>query len=443
MNKLSRSYQELFHFCQSVPIIDTHDHTSCLGPRYTDPIQVVVYGYMISDLTSATSEEEANTLINYAIPWQQRWPILEKAWKRTCHTGYAQVTKRLLKHFYQVEDVSFKSLERIQDHLMNLEDEGLFEDVLAEANIVMRLQNILDLDASSVLDGSLKLTPRSCLVIPLPDYHNLKTRAKVEQMVSPLNKPVETIDEYINACEEIFRAFKNYGAVSFKDQSAYVRSLDYGIPSYARARDIFDWLIDNPNQELSQDEAIILSDYLFSEFLNTAKELQLPVQIHTGLLDRMYGDIRGTNAAHLIPIIDAHRETQFDLLHASWPYSGEILFMAKNFPNIAINFCWTHMIDPVYAQTVMRQSIASVPHCKIHGFGSDHGGHSIPPKGGRPDRVWAAAQITRENICFAMSSMVDQNYLSLGSAKEIICFWLFSNPNEFYNLNLDIEDWIN
>jgi len=437
MRPKSRTFDELLDYCKSVPVVDTHDHTSILGPRYTDPIQVVVYGYMISDLASVPSEEETYTLIDYSIPWEERWVTLEKAWKRTCHTGYAQVTKRLLKHFYQEDTVSFSALKRIENHLLNFEDEREFEKVLAEANIVMRLQNILDLDTKSVLEDSLKLTPRSRLVIPLPDYHDLRTRAKVRQMVSPLKKSVETIDDYLNACEEIFNGFKNFGAVAFKDQSAYNRPLNYGIPSYKEVKDIFNQLLENPKLEITQDEAIILSDFLFNEFLNTAKELQMPMQIHTGLLDRLYGDIRGTNASHLIPIIDAHRDVQFDLLHANWPFGSEILFMVKNYPNVAINFCWTQMIDPMYAQSLMGQALASVPHSKIHAFGSDHGGHPIPPPGGRPDRAWASLQITIENISHTLSAMVDQDYLTLGEAKSVAHSWLFSNPNEFYKLELE------
>jgi predicted TIM-barrel fold metal-dependent hydrolase len=179
-----------------------------------------------------------------------------------------------------------------------------------------------------------------------------------------------------------------------------------------------------------------LDDYLFHAFLRMARDLDLPVQLHTGHLAGLYGDIRQANAAVLANLLMLHRDVRFDLFHANWPYSGELLFLAKAYPNVSIDFCWTNIIDPIYSQDIFRQALSSVPHSKIHGYGSDFGGFGYPPGGGYVDRAWAHAQIARENVAIALSEMVEIEYLSLNDAQEVAEAWLFSNANEFYRLGL-------
>jgi predicted TIM-barrel fold metal-dependent hydrolase len=137
-----------------------------------------------------------------------------------------------------------------------------------------------------------------------------------------------------------------------------------------------------------------------------ARELELPVQIHTGHMAGLYGDVTHANAIKLAPLLMLHRDVRFDLFHANWPYSGELLYLGKAYPNVALNFCWTNVIDPVYCQDLFRQALASVPHSKIHAFGSDFGGFGFEPGGGYADRAWAHAQMARENVAIALSDRV-------------------------------------
>ncbi len=95
MKSLSRHFDELMAYCASLPLIDCHDHSQECGPKFTDPIQALVDGYFRSDLVSASSEKEVAFIEDATKPLEERWPVFEKAWKRTCHTGYAQVLRRV------------------------------------------------------------------------------------------------------------------------------------------------------------------------------------------------------------------------------------------------------------------------------------------------------------------------------------------------------------
>jgi hypothetical protein len=342
----------------------------------------------------------------------------------------------VLKKYYDEDEVTLAALRRMQDRLMDMEDEATFEQILDEANIVVRLADVWP-DVKQVLDGSYKLTPRARLVIPLPAYHRIRDYMGIQELVAPLGQKVTTLDEYLAACREIFAGFKDFGAVAFKDQSAYSRSLDYGNPTRAEAEAVFNRLMENPLRSASYpDEVKPLDDFLFHAFLRMARDVDLPVQLHTGHLAGLYGDIRQANAVQLAHLFMLHGDVRFDLFHANWPYSGEILFLSKNFPNVTIDFCWTNMIDPVYCQNLFRQALSSVPHSKIHGYGSDLGGHGYYPGGGYVDRAWAHAQMARENIAIALSDMVEMEYLGLDEAKEVAYAWLFGNANAYFNLGL-------
>lgn len=130
----------------------------------------------------------------------------------------------------------------------------------------------------------------------------------------------------------------------------------------------------------------------------------------------------------LTRVIEMHRDVRFDLFHANWPYGGELIYMGKNFPNVSLDFCWTNIIDPVYSQNLLKQALGSVPHGKIHGYGSDFGG-SV-------ERAWAHADIARDNVAIALSDMVELEYLNLDEAKSVAYYWLFGNANSFFRLGL-------
>ncbi len=422
-------YDELREYMEAIPIIDCHDHTDYCKPRYIDPVQVIVNGYFVSDIQSASSDRDIQIINDYNLSLEQRWPVLKKAWERTCYTGYAKVTKLVLKKFYNEDNISLDALKRMKDKLLDLENEDTFKKILDEARIVARIENILEIDYRQIADGSYKLSPYGRLTIPLPAYHAVSTYEDVERIASPLNRRITSLDEYIDLCFDIFKAYKNYGAVAFKDQSAYQRSLAYGNPVKAEAEKVFNWFMEDPRRKASYPDGIKpLDDFLFHEFMRMARDLALPVQIHTGHMAGIRNDIVKTNAANLRGIIELHRDVQFDLFHANWPYSGELLFMCKNYPNVSIDFCWANIIDPIYCQNMIKQAISSVPHGKIHGYGSDFVGMA--------DRAWAHAVIARDNIAIALSDLVDIEYITLSEAKKIAYNLLFKNANDFFNLGI-------
>jgi hypothetical protein len=432
MKSTAKCYEELRAWCETVPIVDCHDHTGAwgeCGPKYTDPIGSILTGYFRSDMQSASSDADIAVMEDAARPIEERWPVFEKAWKRTCHTGYAQVHRRVMREFYGEEEMSLAALKRMGAKMLDLTDRARFDGLLEKAGIAVRIADVWP-DVKKVLDGTYRMAPRARLAIPLPCYHAVRDHAAVQDCVRPLGRHVTTLDEYLAACREIFEGCRKYGAVAFKDQSAYSRPLDYGNPTRAEAEAVFNWFMEDPRRSASYPDGVRpLDDYLFHAFMRMARDLDLPVQIHTGHMAGIRNDIAKTNAVGLTKVLELHRDVRFDLFHANWPYSAELIYLCKNFPNVSIDFCWTNIIDPVYCRNMFKQALSAVPHGKIHGYGTDYGGCA--------DCAWAHAGIARDNIAMALADMVEIEYLDLDEAKEVARMWLFDNANEFYRLGLD------
>lgn len=432
MKSNARCYPALREYIETLPIIDCHDHSQVCGPKPTDVVKAIFDWYVKSDLHSASSDSEVALIYDETLPLENRWPVLEQAWARTCFTGYGEVVRRVLREFYGESAVTLESLQRVQNHLIDFSDEETFESVLKKARIVVRLEDAW-VNVKKFLAGELKLPPRTRQVISLPGYHGITSYEQVQANASTLNRTITCLDEYVDTCREVFSRMKAAGAVAFKDQSAYSRAIVYANSTRAQAEEAFNWMMDDPRRSLSYpDGNRPLSNYLFHQFMRMARDLDLPVQIHTGHMAGIRNEITKTNAVHLTNLLDLHRETRFDIFHANWPYGGELLFLGKNYPNVALDFCWTHMIDPLYSQNLLRQAIFTVPHGKIHGYGSDLAGDTVTS-------AWAHADLARDNIAIALADLVEMEYLALDDAKEIAFAWLFANPNRFFKLGVTAD----
>ena len=424
-------YDDLRATLDTVPLVDCHDHSGSLTPKLEDPVDVIIGGYFVSDCVSAVGEKDVNFARDHETSLEERWPVLDRIWKRTCHTGYARVTRLVMKEFYGENDVTLDALHRMAEKLMDMSDPALYESLLDKANIAARLENTFrtPADVGRFLSGEVSVTPRGVMVIPLPDFHRPKCYADVQQIGGIVGRAITSLDEYLGVCREVFEKLKDAGAVAFKDQSAYQRRIDYGPTTRAEAEAVFNRFMADPRIVESYPDGIApLDNFLFHEFMRMARDMDLPVQIHTGHMAGIRNDIAKTNAVHLTPVLELHRETRFDLFHANWPYDGEIIFLGKNYPNVAIDFCWANIIDPIYCQRMFQQALSAVPHAKVHGYGSDYAGS--------PDRAWAHATIARDNIAIALSQLVEMDYLDLDDAKQVGRAWLFGNANEFFRLDL-------
>ncbi len=172
MRSNAKCYDALRAYLQSVPLIDCHDHSAELGAKPKDPIRAVIDWYMQADLESAVQNLDVKLIFDADRPLEERWPVLETAWKRSKYSGYGMVVRRTLQHFYCEDDLSLAALQRMQGKLVDISDPQIFEAVLDQAGIRVRIEDVWF--NAGALDGRLKLPPRSRLAISWPAYHAVK-----------------------------------------------------------------------------------------------------------------------------------------------------------------------------------------------------------------------------------------------------------------------------
>ncbi|KAH9976609.1 amidohydrolase-domain-containing protein [Lactifluus volemus] len=160
-----------------------------------------------------------------------------------------------------------------------------------------------------------------------------------------------------------------------------------------------------------------LNDLVVRTTIEVAAEHGKPVQFHTGLGD---ADITLTRAspAHLQPLIAAHPQTNFVLLHASYPYMREAGYLTAMYKNVYLDIGEVFpMVSGCGQVTLIRQVLELAPTNKVM-WSSD--GHWWP-------ETYYLGSIQARR---ALSSVMQD-----AAAKDI----LFQTANRLYSLGLETQ----
>jgi hypothetical protein len=401
-------------------------------PKYKEPIAALFRSYVEHDLESAAfgmPARELQKLYDPEVSTDEKWPTFQKLWPAIEHTAYARVTKIVLKNVYGEDQLTRASLGRVADKLASI-DEASYLRTIDEAGIQAMIVDVigwLPQGLGSFLDGRKTFPAKWKLMISLPAFHPTGLNIQSLQWVGSLaDRSVTSLDEYLEAVFIIFQRLVEKGVIGIKDQSAYERVLSYDLVPKSEAEKKFNLLLEDPRNSLGWPDSKPLNDFLFHQYMRFARELQLPVQLHTGHMAGVYNRVDKTNAVYLTSVLELYRDVRFDLFHGNWPYMGDLLFLGKNYPNVALDLCWLHIIDPAYAIELLERAVTTLPHTKIHGFGGDFGDE--------PEFAVAHLQMARQNIAAALTNLVEGSWLEEAQAMKIAKGWLFNNPNRFFNL---------
>ncbi|MCL4386321.1 MAG: amidohydrolase family protein, partial [Cyanobacteria bacterium] len=192
-----------------------------------------------------------------------------------------------------------------------------------------------------------------------------------------INKILEdlpsTFDEAIQIVDEDFiNAIKKRKTVAIKTTIAYQTGLDIRKTSKGEAFSAFKRIKKNANME---DEKII-RDYFFMVFIKKCKELDIPMQIHTG-----YGSPPVLNLFKANPMLlqfilaeEDLKEIRVILVHAGYPFLKEAGFMTSVYQN-----CYADLSIVPYFGIGYKKALLDILECAPVSriiFGSD--GANIP-----------------------------------------------------------------
>ncbi len=427
-------YLELREYLDTVPVIETHEHYTSNTERYSDCFPLLL-GYVKSDLHIAAGlggERVIEYLADPKIPFRKRWECFEGLYAKCRHTAYARGMERGLTLCWGIKEISYSSLCELNERLEE-RDNDFFCRTMERFHIKIHVADIFESRFFAIMEGTDRdYTEISRFAFPLPAFHRLYQYESIRYVEELTGKVLPTLEDYAAAVEELIEKAHAWGAVCIKDQSAYFRPIDYGQPTFHQAESVYNRLVSHPGETVGFREGRDLDDWLFSRFLRKAGELDMPVQIHTGLPDRvgLYedrvgSDIRAANAALLIPTMERYRNVRFDLFHTNWPYMDEALYLGKNTPNAWIDMCWTHSIDPLYAVAFLKRAVMTIPSSRILGFGGDS--FVMENDIGYLD-------LAKDNTAEALAELADDGWLSLADAKELAADFFYRNPKDFFRI---------
>ncbi len=420
-------YNDLLEAIKEMKVLDTHEHLESEEARIKRPLDffnTFMIHYASCDLISAgMGSMDMDSLKGNSLDLLSKWKIFSPYWEKARNTVYCQSLLNAARDIYGIEDINDDTYIELDARMKKQNHKGLYRHILKDMCSI----------ESSILDGDPNCDAEFFKVATRFDnYIALRSKDTVTEAERRFNISIHYLTDWVAFLKgQVKAAIDTYGIVCIKSGLAYNRILRYDRTDYAAADKIFtdllstedfvDWYSYRPIGK----EVKILEDYLMHILIQTAAEVDLPVQIHTGLQEGNGNFIAHSNPVHLNNLFMEYPKTRFDIFHAGYPYGGELCAMAKNFRNVYVDLCWSHIISREYTVRFIEEMLDAVPANKLFGFGGDYC---------FVEGVYGHLQIARENIARALANKVEKGYLSKAEALKIAQWMLYDNVKAFFRM---------
>ena len=178
-----------------------------------------------------------------------------------------------------------------------------------------------------------------------------------------------------------------------------------------------------------------LEDHLFNYCVRRATDFNLPVKLHTGYYagtNSMPLTRLRQNAGDLCPVLMAHPNARFVLMHIGYPYQDEFVALAKQHENATIDLCWAWIITPAASGRFLKEFLVTAPANKVLTFGGDY--TSVETSVGH-------AAIARQGITQALSELVSEGWVTEAEALELVPRLMRGNAHELFDIPGALAAW--
>ena len=422
-------YGDLKNSIDSIKIFDTHEHLMYESERRQKTIDFFIFfnGYASTDLmSSGLANEEMDRLKDPGLDLKRKWDIFNPYWEHIKNTGYAKVIKIALEDIYGVESIDLKNIEKVTEKIKEYKNTEYYEDILSKRCKIEFILNDIDLDEIG-LEIRAPDADYFLSVMRNDELFELNTAEKLRKVEDKYNLSIDSLTDFVNLVDSNFEKRKE-SIHAFKIGIAYNRSILFEDVSFSEAEKSFLNVLklqsyDSFSDSVSLFEIKPFQDYMYHYCIRKAISNNLPVQIHTGILEGNYNDIRNSNPLLLTDLLLKYREGKFDLFHIGYPYTDELIAMIKMYPNSYINLCWIPEISFNLYKNTLNLLIDIIPSNKIFGFGGDY----LFVEG-----TYAAQKIARQALREVLYERVECKYFSFEEAIEFAEKVLYVNPKSVY-----------
>lgn len=257
-------------------------------------------------------------------------------------------------------------------------------------------------------------------LIKFDDWIMADTPGERARLAAGAGDSAGSLPAFLRALDAAFETARRRGAAGAKSLLAYRRTLSSSRPQpdeiarfYMRA----DW---------TPAEAQAFQDFMLHAVAERAGAFGFSFQIHVGYGSWQSNITAQANPLLLNPLIEAHRQTKFVLLHGAYPFIGEVGTLAKNHPNAYLEAGWLAYIAPAAYRRALDEWLDSVPANKILAFGADclH-----------IEQTFGALLLTRRLLAQVLAGKVREAGWTQGLARNVARRLLHDNAAELYGLS--------
>lgn len=407
---------------ENIRLIDTHEHlmseTEALKNVHT--FGCLFENYQWCDMTSSGLLKETDNL----------WEKVKEAWDAASTTGYGRSSLVTAKELYGIDDLNENTFEELNSRIMAMHQPGYYKKVLKDLSkidlcIIIGHQSPPGAQDTSFVKSLFQVNG----LCYFSDDFNKQTFSlkRAREWHNKYSSQVNSLSDYEQMIDNAFRAEIAKGVIGVKVGWSYSRTLFCEDVPRERAEKIFNKMKARPEKLFTLEEVKPLQDYLFFKVMEHCEKYNLPVQVHTGLQTLNGNYITNSNPTLLANVFFKFPKVRFSLLHAAYPYGGELATLAKNFPNVYIDMAWSQIISPSYMANYLREFLETVPNNKIFAFGGDCA---------YVEGIFGGAIIARQIVTRCLSEMVGDGYLSEQEAIAVAVKILRKNAITFYNLKI-------
>jgi uncharacterized protein len=415
--------RQIFSKVWNTPLIDTHEHLceeqDRLPPRgmKADDWSVILSHYLDNDLLSAGMPVDAHRKF-YAkgLSPVEKWKLLEPFWPAVKNTGYGQAVRIAMRQLYGVEELSASTVKNVQAGYENTRKPGFYRRILCD---------LAKIESCQVNDGPFRESKMPTLLMQDIGIAGMFGGPDFSTFGKPTGITVADLSDWHRVIDWWFNKYGRY-AVAVKSQNAYRRDIDYRPTPAEKVAEIFKKKVNGQSIDAAEQKA--LEDHLFWYAVQKATDNNLPVKLHTGYYWRnnyMPLSRLSRNPGSACELCRSAPNTRFIFMHICYPYYEEIVAVAKHWTNAYVDMCWSWIINPIAAKDFLKKYLVTAPANKILTFGGDYG--VVEP-------VLGHAAMARQGIALALSELVEERWLTLDDALELIDPIMHGNARRIFRL---------
>ena len=401
---------DLKRHIEETALVDTHEHLRKESEWLNDGpdiLQDLFGNYVPADLHTAGAPPAAMKRLMDASDADiaGRFKGIREAWEATQFTGYGEAVRLIAMHVYDIDVLTADALTDAQEKIHALRRPG---------ERLRMLRDQAGLDHVQTDDFQWACHPdRSGLQFFLYDLSwagFCNGQIDPEQICAETNVEVTGLDSLRQAMEGIFSKYAGC-AIAVKAQHAYNRTLNWTERDDSEAATALEKLLKGPDEEAPVQTRLCLGDWCWARGVELSIEHNLPFKIHTGYYagnDRM--PVSRIAAGNMCALFARYPDARFVLMHIAYPYSDELVALAKHYRNIWVDLCWAWSIDPYSSRDFLRRFLHAVPANKLFAFGGDTGW----PTGALAYSIQARNEIGR-----ALEAEIEDGYMTEEQAIDV------------------------